>query len=142
MAMNLSEIYATVNSQDRPVWKYSAGMATRREKLVELIAARFGGNQAEFARAIKRAPAQVNHWVTGYRALGDAGARNTELAIGLPQGYFDSVTHLPSHESSATAEVVRLMAATDDTGRAIALSHVQVALRAYAEGTKKMNGAQ
>ena len=53
MAMNLSEIYATVNSQDRPVWKYSAGMATRREKLVELIAARFGGNQAEFARAIK-----------------------------------------------------------------------------------------
>lgn len=62
----------------------------RRAKLRALIQARFGGNQAEFACAIKRSPAQVNQWLSGHRAIGDAGARIIELALGLPSGYFDS----------------------------------------------------
>lgn len=61
----------------------------RKTLLKQLIDDRFGGNQADFARAIKRQPAQVNQWLTGYRALGDAGARNIELALNLPNGYFD-----------------------------------------------------
>jgi SOS-response transcriptional repressor LexA len=61
----------------------------RRKLLQELIDSRFGGSQAAFARAIKKAPAQVSHWLTGHRALGDAGARHIEMTLGLPQGYFD-----------------------------------------------------
>ncbi|WP_273702974.1 S24 family peptidase [Candidatus Accumulibacter vicinus] len=58
-------------------------------KLRALIQSRFGGNQAAFAAAIKRSPAQVNQWLSGHRAIGDAGARIIELALDLPPGYFD-----------------------------------------------------
>jgi phage repressor protein C with HTH and peptisase S24 domain len=61
----------------------------RVELLQKLIDERFGGSQAEFARAIKRAPAQVHQWLKGHRALGDAGARGIEMALELPLGYFD-----------------------------------------------------
>lgn len=61
----------------------------RREQLKSLIDARFGGVQADFARAIKRSPAQVNQWLSGHRLLGDAGARHIEITLGLPIGFFD-----------------------------------------------------
>lgn len=62
----------------------------RKEKLQQLVIERFEGNQASFARAIARAPAQVSHWLTGHRTLGDAGARHIEISLGLGIGYFDS----------------------------------------------------
>jgi Peptidase S24-like len=61
----------------------------RKVKLQQLVNERFDGNQAKFAKAIARAPAQVNHWLTGHRKLGDAGARHIEMTLELRQGYFD-----------------------------------------------------
>lgn len=61
----------------------------RKSLLQRLVDTRFDGSQAEFARAIKRSPAQVNQWLSGHRKLGDAGARHIELTLGLAPGYFD-----------------------------------------------------
>lgn len=61
----------------------------RKTLLQRLVDTRFDGSQAEFARAIKRSPAQVNQWLSGHRKLGDAGARHIELTLGLAPGYFD-----------------------------------------------------
>ena len=61
----------------------------RKTLLQRLVDTRFDGSQAEFARAIKRSPAQVNQWFSGHRKLGDAGARHIELTLGLVPGYFD-----------------------------------------------------
>jgi len=72
----------------------------RKAKLLHLIQSRFGGNQANFAGAIKRSPAQVNQWLTGHRAIGDGGARIIELALDLPPGYFDGVRTAPSGKPS------------------------------------------
>ena len=74
----------------------------RREILKALIDDRFSGHQADFARAIKKAPAQVNQWLTGHRALGDAGARNIELRLGLPPGFFDRSTYSLADEAITT----------------------------------------
>lgn len=60
---------------------------------MELVTNRFGGNQTAFAKAIKKAPSQVNHWITGHRSLGDAGARHIEIELGLEQGFFDRSHH-------------------------------------------------
>lgn len=78
----------------------------RRTKLRSLIQSRFGGNQADFAVAIKRSPAQVNQWLGGHRAIGDAGARIIELALELPPGYFDEKgeTSLPPCKGSSNVE--------------------------------------
>ena len=67
----------------------------RKTILQELIDARFNGNQAEFARAIKRSSAQVNQWLSGHRKIGDGGARHIELTLNLGKdsqgkGYFDA----------------------------------------------------
>lgn len=71
---------------------YYSGM-NRKDMLRALIdAPPFDGNQAEFARKIGKSPAQVNQWLTGHRALGDAGARNIEMKLGLGLGYFDGAT--------------------------------------------------
>ncbi len=62
----------------------------RRALLRELIDSRYDGNVAAFARAIRKAPAQVHQWLSGHRSLGDAGARHIEMVVpGLWQGYFD-----------------------------------------------------
>ncbi len=120
----------------------------RKLLLKALIADRFAGSQAEFARAIKRSPAQVNQWLTGNRALGDAGARTIELALELPAGYFDqrlsyakagNILAMQLREPqplSDIEEVARLMQETDDRGRAMALAAVRVALSGYTPAAK------
>ena len=117
---------------------------TRALLLRSLIAERFGGNQSHFARAIDRTPAQVNQWLTGHRALGDAGVRTIELALGLTPGYFDKPLSYSRRgalmarqiaEPSADdiiAEVVSLLRSTDQTGRIMALGAVRAALAGYA----------
>ena len=64
---------------------------TRLERVRNLIDEKFNGNQADFSRAIGKAPAQVNQWLNGYRNIGDAAALNIEKSLGLPQGYLDGV---------------------------------------------------
>lgn len=120
----------------------------RKRLLKALIEDRFGGSQAKFARAIKRSPAQVNQWLTGNRALGDAGARTIELALDLPAGYFDqrlvyakadkvqALTVKEPEEQSDINEVARLMRETDQRGRAMALAAVRVALNNHTPAVK------
>jgi hypothetical protein len=64
----------------------------RKIFLQQLLETRFNGSQAAFARAIKRSPAQVHQWLSGYRTLGNAGARHIELTLALPAGWMDGVT--------------------------------------------------
>ena len=64
---------------------------TRIEQVRKLIDEKFNGNQADFSRAIGKAPAQVNQWLNGYRNIGDGVALNIEKSLGLPQGYLDGV---------------------------------------------------
>lgn len=85
---NIAKLKCFANSLAIFSGAYYSGM-NRRDLLRALIESRFGGNQADFARAIKKSPAQVHQWLSGYRALGDAGARNIELALKLGVGYFD-----------------------------------------------------
>lgn len=68
----------------------------RKEILKNLIDERFAGNQADFARAIGKSPAQVNQWIRGIRNFGGASARHTEMKLGLCQGYFDGARKIQS----------------------------------------------
>jgi transcriptional regulator with XRE-family HTH domain len=63
----------------------------RKKLLQQLIEERFGGTQAKFARAIGRSEAQVNQWLTGYRNIGEAGARLIEKKLKLPQWWMDGL---------------------------------------------------
>lgn len=115
--------------------------------LKSLIDSRFGGSQTDFARAIKRSPAQVNQWLTGHRKLGDAGARTIELALNLPAGYFDRTMTNPEHGAALALEacepaddwtireILRLLRTTDAGGRMMALGAVRAALAGYAGGS-------
>lgn len=121
---------------------------SRKLLLKELIAQRFHGNQAEFARAIKRSPGQVNQWLTGHRALGDAGARIIEQALQLGAGYFDkpvsyaragNILAMTVQDPPVPTEidkVVAMMQATDGIGRAMALAAVKVALAGHVPSKK------
>lgn len=73
----------------------------RQERLQKIIDDRFGGSQAEFARAISRSAAQIHQWVKGHRLLGDAGARHIEMTLNLPQGWMDIGSTLPIQEKQA-----------------------------------------
>lgn len=77
----------------------------RKQKLQNLVDSAFDGNQAQFAKAIRRSSAQVNHWLTGHRNLGDAGARHIELTLNLGIGYFDQNN---SVKSADVIEQIRL----------------------------------
>jgi putative lipase involved disintegration of autophagic bodies len=112
----------------------------RKDLLRALIAERFGSNDAAFARAIKRSPAQVIQWLTGHRKIGDAGARLIELALELPAGYFDPARRVeqkvvpyvvPPAEDKVISEVVALMKSTDEAGRNMCLAAVKVALHGH-----------
>lgn len=91
---------ATVNSTAIYSDAYYSSM-DRRQLLLRLIEQRFNGSLADFARVIKRSPAQVNQWVGGARNLGDAGARHIEMTLGIP-GYFDGKKGLVSATIVAT----------------------------------------
>lgn len=62
---------------------------SRLDKIKELIENQFNGSQAEFARAIGKAPAQVNQWLNGYRNIGTGAAAHIETTLSLPRGWLD-----------------------------------------------------
>lgn len=64
-------------------------MNKRQKILAKLIHDLFDDNQKAFAKAIKKSPAQVNQWLTGYRNIGDGAVRNIELELRLGEGYMD-----------------------------------------------------
>lgn len=73
---------------------------SRIDILKALIDERCGGNQADFARLIKRSPSQVNQWLSGHRAIGDAGAANIEKKLGLSAGHFDGAKEQMTYPKS------------------------------------------
>ncbi|WP_141756600.1 helix-turn-helix transcriptional regulator, partial [Neisseria sp. HMSC056A03] len=75
---------------------------SRLDKVKELIEKRFNGSQAEFARAIEKAPAQVNQWLNGYRNIGNGAAAQIEDVLSLPRGWLDSKEEFRQPESNAT----------------------------------------
>lgn len=75
---------------------------SRLDKMKELIENRFNGSQAEFARAIGKAPAQVNQWVNGYRNIGNGAAAQIEDSLSLPRGWLDGKEDFRRPESNAT----------------------------------------
>lgn len=88
MDVKLAQLTAFVNSPANFSSAYNDHM-NRRTLLRTLIDDRYHANVAEFARAIKKAPAQVHQWLSGNRALGNAGARDIEIMLNLGQGFFD-----------------------------------------------------
>lgn len=68
---------------------------SRLEIVKNLINERYNGNQTEFARAIGKAPAQVNQWINGHRNIGDGIASNIEIALNLPRGFLDGNAEAP-----------------------------------------------
>lgn len=74
---------------------------SRLDKMKELIEKRFNGSQAEFARAIEKAPAQVNQWLNGYRNIGNGAAAHIEGVLSLPRGWLDSKESIRQPESDA-----------------------------------------
>lgn len=101
----------------------------RKTLLHDLVSSRFNGSQAEFARAIKRSPAQVHQWLSGYRAIGDAGARHIELSLELIPGYFDEARKPGRLLKLRTSELARQKGNTepgpDIRGRIPLISWVQ-----------------
>ena len=75
---------------------------SRLDKVKELIEKRFNGSQAEFARAIEKAPAQVNQWLNGYRNIGNGAAAQIEDVLSLPRGWLDSKEEFRQPESNAS----------------------------------------
>lgn len=80
----------------------------RINKLRALIDNRYGGNLTKFSQAIKRSPSQVSQWLGGHRKLGDAGVRNIEIELGLPQGWFDLAEPLRAEDAPAAYNVTAL----------------------------------
>lgn len=133
----------------------------RTTKIRMLISDWFEGSQRDFSLAIDRSPSQVNQWLSGYRAVGDAGVRNIELKLGLPIGWFDDESSPPkkgeniapflnptaqsliteltkmigssdtNNDDARIREVINLMRRSSDIGKAIILDKARDVVKEY-----------
>lgn len=62
----------------------------------QLIDERFGGSQAEFARAVNRSPAVVWQYLSGRRKIGEKFARHVESSLRLPTHWMDQAEQQPA----------------------------------------------
>lgn len=72
----------------------------RVEQLRELIREQGGSNKA-VAALLKKKPAQISQWLSGYRTITEESARDIEAAAGKPPGWMDSIPL--SAQATATA---------------------------------------
>lgn len=108
----------------------------RKDILRRLIDEHDGGNQAEFAKRIGVSPSQLNQWLSGHCKLGDAGARRIELALRLPQGYFDradNVIHMQAAEpdNGTLDQIIALARSLSPEGRYVALGALLTLAQQY-----------
>ena len=75
----------------------------RRARLRRLVNERFGGNQAELARAIGRSPSLVWQYLSGHREIGEKFARHVERCLGLPRFWLDREQERDEREERAHA---------------------------------------
>lgn len=124
-----------------------------RDLLKQLIdRAPFHGSQAEFARAIKRNPSQVNQWLSGHRRLDLKGQKIIEDALHMtgyftaqvlhepPARYATNLTSIAHAAHPVTSEIIHMLNATDDTGKQMALAAIKVALHGYKPKTANRAG--
>ena len=126
-----------------------------------MLVAEAGGVTA-LAAAIKRSASQVSQWLNSSpdsrtqkpRTISNASARYIEQQNGKSFGWMDQPTEaqdarppppkaarvLPLPDPPEIAEVLRLMRATDDRGRLMALGAVKSALAGHSAAVKA-NGA-
>ncbi|WP_349745331.1 hypothetical protein [Roseateles cavernae] len=64
---------------------------TRQEQLEHLLA-EHDGVQVDLAKTLRRPPAQVNHWLTGLKAISEDSARDIERRAQKPEGWLDRRT--------------------------------------------------
>lgn len=88
MSRNVAFAISNVNSQCDISNSYTGAME-RSKALKALIDEKFGGKQADFARAIGRSPSSVWQWLSGHRNVGEKVAREIERKLRLPSGYLD-----------------------------------------------------
>ncbi len=98
--MNVAFATLDVNSQSDISERYARRM-DRAERMRKLIDDRFGGVQADFARAIGRSSAVVWQYLSGHRSIGEKFARHVESKLNLPRGYLDGAQPSADNESSA-----------------------------------------
>lgn len=63
----------------------------RRERIRLLIDTRFDGKPAGLARKSGKLPAQIGHWLSGFRNPNGDTCRQVEEAVGLPRGWLDGI---------------------------------------------------
>lgn len=78
---------------------------SRVERVKQLIDEQFSGNQAEFARTIGKAAAQVNQWLNGYRNIGDGMARHIEDCFDKNKGWLDGVLPQPLPKTDEVKDI-------------------------------------
>lgn len=109
MELNVATAIRGVNSLRHTSARYTVEME-RAERMQALIDERFGGNQAEFARAIKRSPAVVWQYLSHHRQIGEKFARHVETSLRLPRGWLDGYgEEAPPPAVSSTQDIVSTM---------------------------------
>lgn len=89
MRENVATAIRRVNSLSDISARYTAAMS-RITQMQKIIDRRFAGNQAAFAKAIKRAPSVVWQYLSGHRDMGEKFAQHIERCARLPKGWMDS----------------------------------------------------
>lgn len=85
--------------------------AIRKANVERVIEKRFKGNQASFAEAVKREPAQVWQWLTTSktrRPIGEKVARHIEDSLELPKLGLDTPNMDPLAKRNAAAQPLAL----------------------------------
>ncbi len=90
MVRNVAFAISNVNSQCDISGRYTQGMS-RRDALKRLIDERYGGKQADLARAINRSPSLVWQCLNGHRNIGEKLAREIESKLRLKKGWLDDM---------------------------------------------------
>jgi SOS-response transcriptional repressor LexA len=82
----------------------------RRKNILAIVEHDFANNKADFARAIDRAPAQVNNFLSGKlgKVIGAELARHIEGKVGLEPGYLDR-QHVRPGKPSAQKNVGKVV---------------------------------
>lgn len=79
----------------------------RKQRLLELIATRYGGSQSSFAEATGMTLSQIGQWLGGHRNMNEKTARKIESLCGLPRGWMDDRVFLLNPMEQQLLEMYR-----------------------------------
>ena len=100
----------------------------RRKNLLNLIAAKYNANRAEFSRAVGKNSNLINLVLSTNeefrRNIGETLARDLEERAGLPAGWLDTEQHGGPTGSVSTFPIIRLGQETDGTEKLVLASDI------------------